>query len=91
MALNDAPLGKSSDYPDAYDPQLLFPWHGRKTVAASAWRMAAGPGSGRLVAGLGNFLVAHRGVPAVAWAEIRVPSASPSIIESKSLKLYLNS
>ena len=25
MALNDAPLGKSSDYPDAYDPQLLFP------------------------------------------------------------------
>ena len=25
MALIDAPLGKSSDYPDAYDPQLLFP------------------------------------------------------------------
>ncbi|KXS52765.1 MAG: NADPH-dependent 7-cyano-7-deazaguanine reductase, partial [Marinobacter sp. T13-3] len=31
------------------------------------------------------------GVPAVAWAEIRFPAASPAIIESKSLKLYLNS
>ncbi|MDX1800788.1 MAG: NADPH-dependent 7-cyano-7-deazaguanine reductase QueF, partial [Marinobacter sp.] len=31
------------------------------------------------------------GIPAVAWAELRVPCASASLIESKSLKLYLNS
>ncbi|KKL22397.1 hypothetical protein LCGC14_2435840, partial [marine sediment metagenome] len=31
------------------------------------------------------------GIPDLAWAEIRFPAASPSIVESKSLKLYLNS
>ena len=25
MALHNAPLGKSSEYPDQYDPSLLFP------------------------------------------------------------------
>ena len=25
MALDNAPLGKSSEYPDQYDPSLLFP------------------------------------------------------------------
>jgi 7-cyano-7-deazaguanine reductase len=31
-----------------------------------------------------------RGKPVVALAEFRVPATSPSIIESKSFKLYLN-
>ncbi len=92
MALNDAPLGKSSDYPDAYDPQLLFP------VARDENRRRIGLADGRWP-WFGEDLwqaweiswLRPGGVPAVAWAEIRVPSASPSIIESKSLKLYLNS
>ena len=92
MALIDAPLGKSSDYPDAYDPQLLFP------VAREENRRRIGLEDGRWP-WFGEDLwqaweiswLRTGGVPAVAWAEIRVPSASPSIIESKSLKLYLNS
>ncbi|MBW4936290.1 NADPH-dependent 7-cyano-7-deazaguanine reductase QueF [Marinobacter sp. F4206] len=92
MALHDAPLGKSSEYPDHYDPALLFP------VAREENRRRLGLNDGRWP-WFGEDLwqawevswLRHSGVPAVAWAEIRFPAASPSIIESKSLKLYLNS
>ncbi len=92
MALIDAPLGKSSDYPDAYDPQLLFP------VARDENRRRIGLDDGRWP-WFGEDLwqaweiswLRPGGVPAVAWGEIHVPAASPAIIESKSLKLYLNS
>jgi len=81
MALIDAPLGKSSDYPDAYDPQLLFP------VAREENRRRIGLEDGRWP-WFGEDLwqaweiswLRTGGVPAVAWAEIRVPSASPSIM-----------
>ena len=92
MALHNAPLGKSSDYPDQYDPSLLFP------VAREENRRRIGLQDGRWP-WFGEDLwqaweiswLRPGGVPAVAWAEIRFPAASPSIIESKSLKLYLNS
>lgn len=92
MALHDAPLGKSSDYPEHYDPALLFP------VARDENRRRLGLADGRWP-WFGEDLwqawevswLRHNGVPAVAWAEIRFPAASPAIIESKSLKLYLNS
>lgn len=92
MALHDAPLGKASDYPDHYDPALLFP------VARDENRRRLGLSDGRWP-WFGEDLwqawevswLRPGGVPAVAWAEIRFPAASPSIVESKSLKLYLNS
>ena len=92
MALHNAPLGKSSEYPDQYDPSLLFP------VAREENRRRIGLEDGRW-RWFGEDLwqaweiswLRPGGVPAVAWAEIRFPAASPSIIESKSLKLYLNS
>lgn len=92
MALNDAPLGKTSEYPDHYDPSLLFP------VAREENRRRLGLDDGRWP-WFGEDLwqawevswLRLSGVPEVAWAEIRFPAASPSIIESKSLKLYLNS
>lgn len=92
MALHNAPLGKSSEYPDQYDPSLLFP------VAREENRRRIGLEDGRWP-WFGEDLwqaweiswLRPGGVPAVAWAEIRFPAASPSIIESKSLKLYLNS
>src|SRR5699024_12611773 len=31
------------------------------------------------------------GKPQVVWAEVRIPAASPYLVESKSFKLYLNS
>lgn len=92
MALQNAPLGKASEYPDRYDPSLLFP------VARDENRRRIGLNDGRWP-WFGEDLwqawevswLRLSGVPAVAWAEIRFPAASPSIIESKSLKLYLNS
>ena len=95
MSLIDAPLGmlgQSSDYPDSYDPTLLFP------VARDANRRRIGLDDGRwpwfgedLWQGWEISWLRPDGVPAVAWAEIFVPAASPSIIESKSMKLYFNS
>lgn len=57
MALDNAPLGKSSEYPDQYDPSLLFP------VAREENRRRIGLDDGRwpwfgedMVAGVGNLL-----------------------------------
>lgn len=92
MALDNAPLGKTSDYPDRYDPSLLFP------VAREENRRRIGLEDGRWPWFGGDLWQAWEiswlrpdGIPDLAWAEIRFPAASPSIIESKSLKLYLNS
>lgn len=92
MALHDAPLGKSSEYPERYAPELLFP------VPRQDNRRRIGLDDGRwpwfgadLWQAWELSWLRPNGVPAVAWGIIRVPAASPSIIESKSLKLYLNS
>ena len=92
MALDHAPLGKSSEYPDRYAPELLFP------VPRDDNRRRIGLEDGRWP-WFGDDLwqawelswLRPGGVPVVAWGEFRVPAASPSLIESKSLKLYLNS
>ncbi|NWN90752.1 NADPH-dependent 7-cyano-7-deazaguanine reductase QueF [Marinobacter adhaerens] len=92
MALDNAPLGKNSDYPDQYDPSLLFP------VAREENRRRLGFPDGRWPWFGGDLWQAWEvswlrpsGIPDLAWAEIRFPAAAPAIIESKSLKLYLNS
>ncbi len=88
---HDSPLGHAPTYPHAYDPSLLFP------IARSAGRSAIGidvplpfVGHDRWHAYELGWLGA-RGKPQVATATIVVPCDSPSLIESKSLKLYLNS
>lgn len=92
MALDNAPLGKNSDYPDQYDPSLLFP------VAREENRRRLGLSDGRWPWFGGDLWQAWEvswlrpsGIPDLAWAEIRFPAAAPAIVESKSLKLYLNS
>ena len=86
----DSPLGQQSDYPDEYSAGLLF---------------AIERAESRATLGLGGDLPFHgvdiwnaweltwlsaSGQPRVASVEIRVPARSPAIVESKSLKLYLN-
>lgn len=86
------PLGRDVAYPGRYDPGLLFP------IARSQGRQAIGLTDGALP------FIGHdrwhayelswldaRGKPVVATATIEVPADSPCLIESKSLKLYLNS
>jgi len=89
--LAQAPLGKTSSYADQYDASLLFP------IARHDKRIEIG------VSGTPPFFGAdmwtafevswlnERGKPQLAIAHITVPCESPNIIESKSLKLYLNS
>ncbi|HCW90186.1 MAG TPA: NADPH-dependent 7-cyano-7-deazaguanine reductase QueF [Marinobacter sp.] len=92
MALDKAPLGKTSKYPEHYAPDLLFP------VPRDEKRRSLGLADGRWPWFGGDLWQAweiswlnHDGLPRVAWGEIEFPCASPAIIESKSLKLYLNS
>jgi len=85
------PLGETSAYPDKYAPDALSAISradSRDTLGLTrelpfhgvdiwnAWELTwLGPGN----------------CPIVATAELRVPADSPNIVESKSLKLYLNS
>jgi 7-cyano-7-deazaguanine reductase len=85
------PLGRKTDYPPKYEPDVLFAVPRVESRAAlglgddlpfrgvdiwNAWELTwLGPGKR----------------PVVATAEIRVPATTANLIESKSLKLYLGS
>ena len=89
--LDASPLGRSTPLPERYDPSLLFPVERAGARAAAgiaaplpfsghdawtAWELAWLDASGRPQAAVGRF---------------EVPAASPRIVESKSVKLYLAS
>lgn len=86
------PLGREVAYPDRYDPALLFPIPRAQARAEIGVRADALPFAGhdRWHAYELSWLDA-RGKPVVATATLVVPADSPQLIESKSLKLYLNS
>ena len=84
-------LGKPTSYVDQYDASLLYP------IARAGKRAEIG------IEGVAPFFGADmwtafevswlnpRGKPQVALAHFTVPCETPNIVESKSLKLYLNS
>ncbi len=87
----DSSLGREVAYPSQYDPALLFPIP-RASARAELGHDAALPFTGRdrwHIYELGWLDM--RGKPRVATATLYVPADSPNLIESKSLKLYLNS
>ncbi|MEO5829499.1 MAG: NADPH-dependent 7-cyano-7-deazaguanine reductase QueF [Rhodanobacter sp.] len=85
-----SPLGKNAVYADRYDPSLLFP------IARADKRIEIDVGEVLPFHGVDIWNAYElswldlRGKPQVALAEFHVPAASSYIIESKSLKLYLN-
>jgi 7-cyano-7-deazaguanine reductase len=87
--LHDTSLGKTVAYPTAYDAALLHP------IARSLSRAELGIDAELPFVGFDLWnayelsWLDQRGKPKVALAELRVPAASPNLIESKSLKLYL--
>lgn len=85
------PLGRETDYPHTYAPEVLCPI----PRADSRANLALGdtlPFSGVDIWNAWDLTwLSPNGQPRVATAEIRVPAESPNIIESKSLKLYLGS
>lgn len=82
---------QTTDYPTQYDPEILYPiarnlgheaigWHADKLQVGVDWWHA--------------FEVSWlnpQGISQVAIARLSVPAHSPYLVESKSLKLYLNS
>lgn len=85
------PLGRTTEYSDSYTPSLLY-----------SFKRA----EGRAAIGLSNVLpfrgedvwwcyelgwLNESGRPVAAVAKMTVPCVSPRIVESKSMKLYLNS
>ncbi len=94
MNQHDIPLGREVAYPSHYDAGLLFPIPrtlGRTEIGIDTDAPSL-PfiGHDRWHAYELSWLDA-RGKPVVATATLAVPAASPMLIESKSLKLYLNS
>ena len=87
-----SPLGKAVAYAEHYDPALLFP------IPRQGKRAEIGIAEGALSFVGEDIWNAYelswldpRGKPVVALAHFIVPATSPNLIESKSLKLYLNS
>jgi 7-cyano-7-deazaguanine reductase len=85
-----SPLGKGARYGTGYDPALLYP------IPRGVNRSAIGVASPLPFVGCDLWNAWElswldvRGKPQVAIARLRIDAASPCIIESKSLKLYLN-
>jgi 7-cyano-7-deazaguanine reductase len=86
------PLGREVAYPDRYAPALLFPIPRAQARVEIGVDDAALPfvGHDRWHAYELSWLDV-RGKPVVETATLTVPATSPHLIESKSLKLYLNS
>jgi 7-cyano-7-deazaguanine reductase len=90
--LDQAPLGKNSDNPDRYSPEILFP------ISREPNRKMLGLTSNDLPFFGVDIWNAYelswlniKGKPQIAIGTFLVPADSPNIIESKSWKLYLNS
>lgn len=88
---DNMPLGKAVTYATDYDPGLLCP------IPRQAKRREIGLAERLPFHGVDvwnayelSWLTA-KGKPVVAMGEFRIPCESPHLIESKSIKLYLNS
>ncbi len=88
----DSLLGQAVAYRDTYAPELLFPIARQLKRDELGIRADALPFVGEdLWNAYEISWLDPRGKPVVALGEFRVPANSPRLIESKSLKLYLNS
>tara|TARA_R110002124_G_scaffold150869_1_gene317599 strand:- start:222 stop:1043 length:822 start_codon:yes stop_codon:yes gene_type:complete len=84
-------LGADTDYPTSYSPQLLHPIP-RKEGRRALGILDAEPFFGvDLWTAYEVSWLDMRGKPVVAVAELSIPGSTVNLVESKSLKLYLNS
>lgn len=91
--MSTLPLGRTTQYPDQYDPSLLFP------IPRSENRLKLGIKPDQALPFIGIDIwnafelswLNSKGKPQIAIAEFQIPADSPNMIESKSFKLYLNS
>ena len=82
---------QTTDYPTEYSPETLYP------IARSMGRNVIGWQDDKLMVGIDWWQafemswLNQQGISQVAIARFGIPASSPFIVESKSLKLYLNS
>jgi 7-cyano-7-deazaguanine reductase len=89
---SELPLGRQVDFPRRYDPGLLYAIPralGREAVGIDATALPF-IGTDRWHAYELGWLDS-RGKPVVATATFELSASTPHLVESKSLKLYLNS
>ena len=90
--LEHAPLGKNSDNPNQYSPDLLFPISRDENRAKLGIQSQSLPFFGVDIWNAYELSWLNaKDKPQLAIATFMVPANSPNIIESKSWKLYLNS
>jgi 7-cyano-7-deazaguanine reductase len=88
---NNTPLGKTTEYVSQYDPALLCPFP-RQLKRDELGLTGELPFTGcDLWNGYELSWLNNKGMPQVAMAIFTFSCESPSLIESKSFKLYLNS
>lgn len=87
--LTDSPLGRAAQYPEQYDPALLY------AVERATQRQLLGWGGALPFRGVDLWTayelswLDRSGKPQAAIATFAVPADSPRLVESKSVKLYL--
>jgi 7-cyano-7-deazaguanine reductase len=93
LYLHDLPLGRPAFASTSYDPDQLRP------IPRKIGREDIGISTDNHLPFLGEDVwncwelswLDSKGKPVIAVAEIRIPATTPNMVESKSLKLYLNS
>ena len=90
MSVEHSLLGKDTNYPTTYQPDILFPI--ARATAREHYAHVEGIQQGKdwwhvfEISWLNQI-----GLPQVAIGRLTLPANSPNLIESKSLKLYFNS
>lgn len=90
MSVEHSLLGKDTQYPTQYQPEVLFPI--ARAESRKQYAHIEGITQGKdwwhvfEISWLNQL-----GLPHVAIGRITLPASSPNLIESKSLKLYFNS
>ena len=88
--LKTGPLGESSQYAEGYSPNRLFPMPRAEGRSAVGLRGALGWYGQDVWTGYEFSWLNERGKPEVAVLRLTVAAESSHIVESKSMKLYLN-
>ncbi|WP_109440279.1 NADPH-dependent 7-cyano-7-deazaguanine reductase QueF [Acinetobacter haemolyticus] len=90
MSVEHSQLGKETQYPTQYQPEVLFPIS--RAESRQQYADVEGITQGKdwwhvfEISWLSSL-----GLPQVAIGRLTLPASSPNLIESKSLKLYFNS
>ncbi|MGG2098242.1 NADPH-dependent 7-cyano-7-deazaguanine reductase QueF [Acinetobacter haemolyticus] len=90
MSVEHSQLGKETQYPTQYQPEVLFPIS--RAESRQQYADVEGITQGKDWWHVFELSWLNQlGLPQVAIGRLTLPASSPNLIESKSLKLYFNS